>query len=212
MMLVILLVMAAGVTVLLLLYRLLQLRHRLRMARARHALEYYGFYHSATYRLQHVPLYEAEAEAGCKPCPGPGPAPGPGPGPAPGPGPGPAPGPGPGPAPGPGPGPAPGPGPGPALMPLTSLSPPTIVVTSLPPVPPSFAEATPLIIPPLADPCVPALLRPPVSQATPSSSPHLSWGACSDADLYSRVGVFRSSRLSSLSNQSRVILFEHSSL
>ncbi|KAK7895742.1 hypothetical protein WMY93_021067 [Mugilogobius chulae] len=109
------LVTAAGLTVLLLLYRLLQLRHRLRVARARHALEYYGFYHSATYRLPHVPLYEDEPKTGPGPGPGPGPAPG------------------------------------------TSLSPPAIVVTSLPPVP------------------APPTTRPSPAQATPPS-PHLSWG------------------------------------
>ncbi|XP_055009811.1 uncharacterized protein LOC110159941 [Boleophthalmus pectinirostris] len=186
----VLLVTVAGVAVLLLLYRLLQLRHRLKMARARHALEYYGFYHSATYRLPHVPLYEDEAKTGTKTCPGPGPA---------------------------------------LVHTVTPLTPPTLVVTSLPPVPPPpmtcpppeqapplyqttpFEEATPLIIPPLVVPSTPSLLLPPVRHVTPPS-PHLSWGACSDVELYSRIGAYRSSRLSSLSSQSRVILFEHSSL
>lgn len=51
----------------------------------------------------------------------------------------------------------------------------------------------------------------PVIGTTPPS-PHLSWGACSDVDVYSRIGAFRPSRLSSLSSQSTVILFEHSAL
>lgn len=167
----VLLVTLAGVAVLLLLYRLLQLRHRLKMARARHALEYYGFYHSATYRLRHIPLHEDEAKAGTKSSRGP------------------------------------------ALV--QAVTPPAVVLTSLPSMPsPPMTRlprelAAPLFIPPLVVPATPSLLLPPpVSQATPPS-PHLSWGACSDADLYSRIGAFRSSRLSS---QSRVILFEHSAL
>lgn len=51
----------------------------------------------------------------------------------------------------------------------------------------------------------------PVISTTPPS-PHLSWGACSDVDVYSRIGAFRPSRVSSLSSQSTVILFEHSAL
>lgn len=161
----VLLVTLAGVAVLLLLYRLLQLRHRLKLARARHALEYYGFYHSATYRLRHLPLYEDEAKTG------------------------------------------------PALVQAVTPTAP-----SLPPVPSLTVthlhpeQAPPHFIPPLVVPATPSLpLAPPVSQAMPPS-PHLSWGACSDAELYSRIGVYRSSRLSSLSSQSRVILFEHSAL
>ncbi|KAI4816939.1 hypothetical protein KUCAC02_009239 [Chaenocephalus aceratus] len=50
----VLLVTLAGALILLLLYKLLQLRHRLSMARARHALEYHSFYHSATYTLKHA--------------------------------------------------------------------------------------------------------------------------------------------------------------
>ncbi|XP_054469068.1 uncharacterized protein LOC129102822 [Anoplopoma fimbria] len=49
----VLLVTLAGALILLLLYKLFQLRHRLMLARARHALEYYSFYHSATYTLKH---------------------------------------------------------------------------------------------------------------------------------------------------------------
>ncbi|XP_055087822.1 uncharacterized protein LOC129457386 [Periophthalmus magnuspinnatus] len=177
----VLLVTVAGVAVLLLLFRLLQLRHRLKMARARHALEYYGFYHSATYRFQHVPLYKDEAKMGTKSCPGPGP---------------------------------------PLIHTVTSQT-PLMSVPPLPVTPPGqalplyqatpFVEPMPLIIPPLVVPATPSLLPPPVRLTTPPS-PHLSWGACSDAELYSRVGAYRSSRLSSLSSQSRVILFEHSSL
>lgn len=153
----VLMVTLAGVAVLLLLYRLLQLRHRLKLARARHALEYYGFYHSATYRLRHLPLCEDEAKTG------------------------------------------------PALTSLTPV--PPSPVTCLRP-----EQATPFIIPSFVVPATPSLLLPPpISQAMPPS-PHLSWGACSNADLYSQIGVYRSSRLSSLSSQSRVILFEHSAL
>lgn len=170
----VLLVTLTGLAVLLLLYRLLQLRHRLKMARAKHALEYYGFYHSATYRLRHIPLFEDDAESSTKP------------------------------------------GPDPALV--QALAPPTVVVTSLPPVPsPPLTrlrpeQATPHFSTPLAVSKTPSLPLPSAVHLAVPPSPHLSWGACSEADLYSRIGTFRSSRVSSLSSQSRVILFEHSAL
>ncbi|CAG5867196.1 unnamed protein product [Menidia menidia] len=47
----VLLVTLAGAVILLLLYKLLQMWHRLKLARAIHALEYNSFYHSATYTL-----------------------------------------------------------------------------------------------------------------------------------------------------------------
>lgn len=167
---VVLLVTVAGAVILLLLYRLLQLRHRLRLARARHALEYYGFYHSATYRLQHPALSDdPPTKNGAIP----------------------------------------------------DVAPPLQTVTSitLPPPPPLPVLPPPPLPPPPSRPPTPPVLPVtlslplplPVIHTTPPS-PHLSWGACSDADVYSRIGSFRPSRLSSLSGQSKVILFEHSSL
>ncbi|XP_005921746.1 inverted formin-2 [Haplochromis burtoni] len=180
----ILLLTLAGAVILLLLYRLLQLRHRLRMARARHALEYTSFYHSGTYTLKHpTPCQELPEKNRAVPEDT-----------------------------------AP-------LQTITSVTP--AVITPVPP--PSLPSPAP---PPLLLPPPPVLPRPPVHPPvslpptppvlslplpvpvihTTPPSPHLSWGACSDADVYSRIGTFRPSRLSNLSNQSTVILFEHSSV
>lgn len=159
----VLLVLVACFIILLLLYRLLQLRHRLQMARARHALEYYGFYRSATYRLRHTPLFDDTVTTKNVPLSDAGTLP---------------------------------------LLTATSVMPPTITVA-----------LSPLLCPaPVIPPIAPLLPPPaPVSQATPPN-PHLLLGACSETEVYSRIGVFRKSHLSSFSSQSRVILFEHSSL
>ncbi|XP_049908278.1 protein enabled homolog [Epinephelus moara] len=190
----VLLVTLAGAVILLLLYKLLQLRHRLKLARARHALEYYSFYHTATYTLKH--------SASCQSLPvknGSVPE---------------------------------------ATPPVQTVTPVTTTVfTPLPPPPVSSPPPLPLppspvlprpplhSLPPVLPP--PPPLAPPSLTPTPSvlalplplpvihttpPSPHLSWGACSDVEVYSRIGAFRPSRHSSLSNQSKVILFEHSSL
>ncbi|KAG7240864.1 hypothetical protein INR49_023438 [Caranx melampygus] len=169
----VLLLSLAGVVILLLLYKLLQLRHRLRLARARHALEYYSFYHTGTYTLKHpAPCQDPPTKNGTIPetsLP---------------------------------------------VQTVTTVTPVTITPLPPPPIssPPPLPLPPPPVLPPPATP--PALAIPlplPVIQTTPPS-PHLSWGACSDADVYSRIGAFRSSRLSSLSTHSKVILFEHSSL
>ncbi|XP_069563439.1 uncharacterized protein [Brachyistius frenatus] len=178
----VLLVTLAGAVILLLLYRLLQLRHRLRLARARHALEYYSFYHTATYSLkQPTPCQDLPAKNGTVTEAA-----------------------------------AP-------VQSLTTVTPPDITPVSPPPVspplplplPPPPVLPTPPLHPPPSLPQTPRVLSLPlplpVIHTTPPS-PHLSWGACSDADVYSRIGAFRPSRLSSLSSQSTVILFEHSSL
>ncbi|XP_026152416.1 inverted formin-2-like [Mastacembelus armatus] len=184
----VLLLALAGAVILLLLYRLLQLRHRLRLARARHALEYHSFYHTATYTLKNTaPLQDLPAKNGTDA----------------------------------------------ALLfqnvttvtPIstTPLPPPPSPVPSLPPVPlPSPPVLPPLPVHPSPSlppshslpPTPPVLALPlplPVIHTTPPS-PHLSWGACSDVDVYSRISSFRQSRLSSVSTHSKVILFEHSSL
>ncbi|KAM7369342.1 hypothetical protein PAMP_013616 [Pampus punctatissimus] len=179
----VLLVTLAGAVILLLLYRLLQLRHRLRLARARHALEYYGFFHTATYTLKHpTPCEDLPSKNGTVPEE--------------------------------------------ASLPIQTVSSVTpVAITPLPPPPVPPPPLLPLPPPPALPPAPihpspalppthPVLALPlplPVIHTTPPS-PHLSWGACSDADVYSRIGVFRPSRLSSLSSQSKVILFEHSSL
>nr|XP_046230783.1 CASP-like protein 4A1 [Scatophagus argus] len=172
----VLLVTLAGAVILLLLYRLLQLRHRLRLARARHALEYYGLFHTATYTLKHpAPCQDLPTKNGTVPE---------------------------------------------AAPPVHTVT--ATVITPLPPPPvpsppplplppPPVLHPTPLHDPPSAPPTPPVLTFPfplPVIHTTPPS-PHLSWGACSDADVYSRIGAFRPS---SLSSHSKVILFEHSSL
>ncbi|CAL8276439.1 unnamed protein product [Merluccius merluccius] len=131
----VLLVTIAGAVILLLLYRLLRLRHRLRMARCQPALEYYRFYHGATYTLKHP---------------------------------------------------------------------------EVPPASPSKNGNIPDASPP--QPPTPPFLTLPVSHATPPS-PHMSWVAGSDVvEVYSRIGAFRPSRLSSISSSTQVVLFEHSSL
>lgn len=157
---------------------------RLRLARASHALEYYSFFHTATYTLKHpAPFQDLPAKNGTIPEP---PEP-------------------------------------PPVQNETEVAP--TVINPLPP--PSAPSPLPLPLPPPSVLPPPLLRRPPslpptppvldlpyplpVIQTTPPS-PHLSWGACSDADVYSRIGAFRPSRLSSVSNQSKVILFEHSSL
>ncbi|XP_041666201.1 max-binding protein MNT isoform X2 [Cheilinus undulatus] len=177
---VVLLVTVAGVVILLLLYRLLQLRHRLRMARARHALEYHSFFHSATYTLKHPdPRLDLPTKNGSIPDTTP---------------------------------------PVLTVPPTATVAPlPPPPTSSLPPLPlppPPVLPPPPLHAPPSLPPPAPVLTFPlplPVIHTTPPS-PHLSWGACSDVDLYSRIGAYRPSRLSSISNQSKVILFEHSSL
>lgn len=168
----VLLVTVAGAVILLLLYKLLQLRHRLRLARARHALEYYSCYHAATYTLKDPGLPEVlPTKTGN----------------------------------------------------VTEVTPPVQMVTPVtpatntplppPPVPlpPPPDLPPPPLIPPPPLPPTPALLSLPVIHTIPPS-PHPSWGASSDADVYSRIGAFRPSRLSSLSSQTQVVLFEHSSL
>ncbi|XP_047425056.1 serine/threonine-protein kinase WNK2 [Mugil cephalus] len=179
----VILVTLAGAVILLLLYRLLQLRHRLRMARARHALEYYSFYHSATYTLkQPSPCQDLPAKNGLVPD-----------------------------------------APPPVQITVTpadvtpvppspppQVSPPSPKLLPPPPVLPPPPRHPPPSLPP-APPVLSLPLPLPMIHTTPPS-PHLSWGACSDADVYSRIGAFRPSRLSSLSSQSMVILFEHSSL
>ncbi|XP_034048146.1 uncharacterized protein LOC117529461 [Thalassophryne amazonica] len=163
----VLLVMLAGAVILLLLYRLLQLRHRLRLALAGHALEYHSFYHAATYTLKHLePPQDLPNKNGIALD---------------------------------------------AALPVQTVTTDTpATITPLPP--PAPPPSPPMTLPPppvLAPP--PQALPMPIIHTTPPS-PHLSWGACSDVDVYSRIGAFRSSRLSSLSSQSKVILFEHSSL
>ncbi|RVE65430.1 hypothetical protein OJAV_G00116370 [Oryzias javanicus] len=174
------LVTLAGALILLLLFRLLQLRHRLNLVRAGHPLEYSGFYHSATYTLrQPTPCQDLPAKNGIfseKAS---------------------------------------------TIQTVTVVTP--AVSNPVPPPPVTPQPSLPLpshpVLPPpplhtaLSLPPTPRVLSfpLPVISTTPPS-PHLSWGACSDADVYSRIGAFRPSRLSSLSSQSTVILFEHSAL
>ncbi|XP_042250358.1 inverted formin-2 [Thunnus albacares] len=179
----VLLVTLAGVVILLLLYRLLQLRHRLRLARARHALEYHSFFHTGTYTLKHpTPCEDVPTKNGTVPEEDSQPIQTVS-----------------------------------AVTPaaITPLPPPPVPLPPLLPLPtPPALLPPPLHPPPSLTPTHPVLTLPlplPVIHTTPPS-PHLSWGACSDADVYSRIGAFRPSRLSSLSSQSKVILFEHSSL
>ncbi|XP_056147093.1 amyloid beta A4 precursor protein-binding family B member 1-interacting protein [Lampris incognitus] len=176
----VLLVAVAGAVILLLLYKLLQMRHRLRVARAGQALRYYSFYHAATYTLRDPQVAPAKngnisevnpvvqiVTTATPPTNHPPPPP-------------------------------------------PSASPPHPPPLPSPPVPPP----PPLIPPPPLPPTPPLLTLPlplPVIHNTPPS-PHLSWGASSDVEVYSRIGAFRPSRLSSLSSQTQVILFEHSSL
>ncbi|XP_077479790.1 uncharacterized protein LOC144091379 [Stigmatopora argus] len=170
---VMILVIAAGVVILFLLYRLLQTRHRLKMASARHALEYYSFYHTATYTFKH-PLSFEKLKNGSVPR---------------------------------------------TVAPVSTVALATPVVTApLPPLPVALSASMPLPSAPV-HPSVPSLQMTPPFLAptaavdhTVAASPHLSWGACSDVDVYSRIGTYRPSRLSSLSTNSKVILFEHSSL
>ncbi|XP_008302136.1 inverted formin-2-like [Stegastes partitus] len=178
----VLLVTLAGAVILLLLYRLLKLRHRLRLARARHALEYYSFYHTATYTLkQPTPCQELPTKNGTVPEASP------------------------------------------PIQTITTVTPAVIAPLPPPPAPPPSALPLPTppvlppppVHPPPTVPPAPAVLSLPLPLPvihTIPPSPHLSWGACSDVDVYSRIGAFRPSRLSSLSSQSTVILFEHSSL
>ncbi|KAM6902314.1 uncharacterized protein FYW49_015937 [Xenentodon cancila] len=178
----VLLVTLAGAVILLLLYKLLQLRHRLSLARARHGLEYSSFYHRATYTLkpstsvQYVPVKNGMVPENTPP-----------------------------------------------IQTVAAVTP--AVITPVPPSPVPPQSALPLPSPPALP--LPAVHPPPSLPPTPRvlslplplpvinttpPSPHLSWGACSDVDVYSRIGAFRPSRLSSLSSQSTVILFEHSAL
>lgn len=147
---------------------------RLRVARARHALEYHGFYRTATYTLKHP-------AAPCHHLPPP----------------------------------KNGTVPEATLPPVQTVNTVThVAVTPLPPPvsgPPPLPLPPPPSLPPTPPPVLTLPLPLPVIHTVPPS-PHLSWGACSDVDVYSRIGAFRTSRLSVLSNQSKVILFEHSSL
>lgn len=93
---------------------------------------------------------------------------------------------------------------------ITPLPPPPVPSPPPLPLPPPPVLPPPLSIPP-TPPVLAFPLHLPMIHTTPPS-PHLSWGACSDVDVYSRIGAFRPSRLSSLSTHSKVILFEHSSL
>lgn len=52
---VLLLVVLVGLVILVLFYCVLLLRHKLRLAQAGNALEYFGFYHMANYSLKHIP-------------------------------------------------------------------------------------------------------------------------------------------------------------
>ncbi|MEQ2201212.1 hypothetical protein XENOCAPTIV_009124 [Xenoophorus captivus] len=174
----VLLVTLAGAVVLLLLYKLLQLRHRLRLARARHALEYTSFYHSATYKLKQptacrkIPTKNGMIPEDTTP-----------------------------------------------IQTITAVT-SSVISPLLPsppilPFPPAPVQPTPPVHRPPSLPPTPRVLSLPLPLPlihTTPPSPHLSWGACSDADVYSRIGAFRPSRLSSLSSQSTVILFEHSAL
>lgn len=144
---------------------------RLRLARARNTLEYYSFFHCATYTLKHPqPTQDQSTKIHISESP----------------------------------------------PPLQNVTPSVIVTLPPPsedPPPPLQLPQPPVMPPPSLLPPPPVIglpLPPPVIQSTPPS-PHLSWGAHSDADVYSQIGVFKPSRLSSLSNHSKVILFEHSS-
>ena len=152
---------------------------RLRLARARNALEYHSFFHTATYTLKHpAPCQDLPAKNGTI---------------------------------------------AEAMPPIQTVTAVTpTVITPLPPPPVPSPPPLPLPLPPppvlppppSIPPTPPVLAFPlhlPMIHTTPPS-PHLSWGACSDVDVYSRIGAFRPSRLSSLSTHSKVILFEHSSL
>ncbi|CAB1452594.1 unnamed protein product [Pleuronectes platessa] len=178
----VLLLTLAGAVILLLLYRLLQFRHRLSVARARNALEYQGFYRTATYTLKHPAPPGQDRPPKDRTVPDANPR----------------------------------------VQTVITVTP--VAIVPLPPPPAASPPPLPLPLPPPPalhppspplTPPVPAIpLHLPMIHTTPPS-PHLSWGACSDADVYSRIGAFRASRLSSLSNlssQSKVILFEHSSL
>lgn len=131
----------AGILILVLLYWVLLLRHRLRIAQAGNALEYFGFYRIAQYDLKQPNLPVVMTSP-------------------------------------PSPSPSPPPPPHPPVFHVTPPPPPLLYVT------------------------------PPVIHTTPPS-PHPSCGAASDAEVYSRIGVLRPSRHSSVS-QTQVILFEHS--
>ncbi|KAM4527300.1 uncharacterized protein PAE49_024208 [Odontesthes bonariensis] len=175
----VLLVTLAGAVILLLLYKLLQMRHRLRLARARHALEYNSFYHSATYTLkQPTPCQVLPTKNGAVPEDAP---------------------------------------PIPTITAVTPavVAPPPVTSPLTLPLPPPPVLPLTSFHPQRSHPPTPRVLSLPIALPgihTTPPSPHLSWGACSDADVYSRIGAFRPSRLSSLSSQSTVILFEHSSL
>lgn len=130
----------AGILILALLYWVLLLRHRLRIAQAGNALEYFGFYHMAQYDLKEPNL--------------------------------------------------------------------PIVTPSLPSPPPPVPPPPPLHVTPPPPPVL--YMSTPIIHTTPPS-PHPSCGAGSDAEVYSRIGVLRPSRPSSVS-QTQVILFEHSAL
>ncbi|KAL1253045.1 hypothetical protein QQF64_017738 [Cirrhinus molitorella] len=129
----------AGILILALLYCVLLLRHRLRVAQAGNSLEYFGFYHMAQYDLKEPSL--------------------------------------------------------------------PVVTPSLPSPPPP-APQPPFHVTPTPKPML--YLSTPIIHTTPPS-PHPSCGTSSDAEVYSRIGVLRPSRLSSVS-QTQVILFEHSAL
>ncbi|KAL2099758.1 hypothetical protein ACEWY4_004152 [Coilia grayii] len=229
---------AAAVAILVLLYWVLLLRHRLKVAQARHAVEYWGFFRSARYNLKEPGLPEAfplpvmditPAANGVAPhatdskpqlsTPPPPPEP-----------------------------PAQPPSPPPysesascqlsasassgfsppcsstQLQPPQALPSPAATKRASPaPSPVLRPTSTPTTIPfpSLPRPLHP--LPPPPTPPRPLSahphpyiytsppSPYLSWGACSDVDVYASVGSIRLSRTSS-GSQTQVILFEHSAL
>ncbi|XP_067232903.1 uncharacterized protein [Chanodichthys erythropterus] len=151
----VLLMALAGLLILALLYWVLMLRHRLRVAQAGNALEYFGFFHMAQYDLKEPNLPVVTPSL---------------------------------------------PSPPPPVLHLTPPPPPVLHLT---PPPPPVLHLTPPPPPPM-------LYVPPFIHTTPPS-PHPSCGAGSDAEVYSRIGVLRPSRPSSVS-QTQVILFEHSAL
>ncbi|XP_031433540.1 proline-rich receptor-like protein kinase PERK2 [Clupea harengus] len=228
---VVLLMTVAGVAILILLYMVLLLRHRLKVAQAGNTVEYWGFFRSARYSLKEPrppqvfpvpttvvtpgpdvtapPVIESKPLADLPPCvslaqhqP-----------------------------------PPPYWEPPPSLSPTSSGQSPPNPSTQLrtSPLPPRFTKSLPPVAAPvLRTTSVPIIpfpslprplhlksqaslpLRPLSAQPHPHiyttpPSPHLSWGACSDVDVYSRVGSMTLSRPASRS-QTQVILFEHSAL
>ncbi|XP_063066075.1 uncharacterized protein LOC134457955 [Engraulis encrasicolus] len=256
---------AAAIAILVLLYCVLVLRYKLKVAQARHAMEYWGFFRSASYDLKEpglpevfpvpvsvtvplpVPLaditpgangtalhhtVDSKPQQQSTPLP-PSPRPPPSPPPSP---------------------PPPvrpaaqeNPSPPPYSEPASSevsgassgFSPPCFSTQLEAPlaVPrPVAMRASPGVSPVLRPASTPSIpfpslprplhpLPPPPTPPRPLSahplphpymdnsppSPYLSWGACSDVDVYASVGSMRLSRTSS-GSQTQVILFEHSAV